>query len=312
MIPATAHFLWFGSELPWIHSLSVRTAAQNGGFERVVLHHADPLGAAELEATRGVELRRLEPHAFLESVEHFGPGLVDVYRRLSAPAARANVLRAALLWREGGVYLDTDTVTLASLTPLRQAAAFCGTERIAFPGALRWYEYGGALLRTSIRDLLRRQRDGWRLFRRIETWYPARANNAVLGAVPGHPFLGELVRRMTKVPRSRQLVRYELGTTLLQATLAEYRGGDVVVHDPEVFYPLGPEISEHWFRLTEDPRPSEVVGPTTRVVHWYASVRTRRVVRDADPDYVRRHAARQLFSALVLPWLDDPESAVRP
>jgi hypothetical protein len=117
---------------------------------------------------------------------------------------------------------------------------------------------------------------------------------------------------MAKVPRSRQLVRYELGTTLLQATLADYRGGDVAVHDPEVFYPLGPEISEHWFRLTEDPRPSEIVGPTTRVVHWYASVRTRRVVRDADPDYVRRHAPHQLFSALVLPWLDDSQSAARP
>ncbi len=317
MIPATAHFLWFGTELPWIHALSVRTAARNGGFERVVLHHADPLAKApwsrELEATRGVELRRLLPYEVLESVERLGPGLVDLYRRLSAPAAQANVLRAALLYRQGGVYLDTDTVTLGTLSPLRaNASAFCGTERIAFPGALRWYGYGGALLRTSVRDLVRRQRDGWRLFRRIERFYPAAANNAVLGAEPGHPLLEELVRRMAKVPRSRQLVRYELGTTLLQATLADFDGADVVVHGPEVFYPLGPEMSEHWFRLTDDPRPNEVVGPTTRVVHWYASVRTRRVVEEADPDYVRRHAAHQLFSALVLPWLDDSQSAARP
>jgi hypothetical protein len=111
---------------------------------------------------------------------------------------------------------------------------------------------------------------------------------------------------MSEVPRSRQLVRYELGTTLLQSTLADHRGRDVVVHGPEVFYPLGPEISEHWFRRTQDPRPSEVLGPTTRVVHWYASVRTRSVVKEADPDYVRSHAPYQLFSALVLPWLDGP------
>jgi hypothetical protein len=313
MIPATAHFLWFGEELPWIHALAVRTAAWHGGFERVLLHHADPLASTrwyrELEATPRVEIKRLFPEELVESAKSVGPGLVDLYRRLSLPAARTNVLRAALLFREGGVYLDTDTVTVASLEPLRrEASAFCGTERIAFPGALRWWHpigYASALLRTSVRDLVRRQSDGWRLFRRIESYYPAAANNAVLGSAPGHPLLAELIGRMVKTPRARQLVRYELGTTLLQATLAEHRSDDVVVHEPEVFYPLGPELSEHWFRPTPAPRLGEVLGPATRVVHWYASVRTRHVVTEADPDYVRSHAPHQLFATLVLPWLGD-------
>jgi hypothetical protein len=45
-----------------------------------------------------------------------------------------------------------------------------------------------------------------------------------------------------------------------------------------------------------------VLLPETRVVHWYASVRTRVLTSRIDPDYVRAHAGRQLFSDLALPF----------
>ncbi|HEU4539056.1 MAG TPA: glycosyltransferase, partial [Polyangiaceae bacterium] len=225
--------------------------------------------------------------------------------------ARANVVRAALLAAEGGVYLDTDTVTVAPLDPLRaEASFFCGLERLVFPGELkrsrspaRW---GAALARTALRDLCRRAPDGWRHFRRVERHYPTAANNAVLGAEPGHPLLLELLERMAATPPARQTVRFALGTHLLQAVLRDASGDaarGLRVYEPPAFYPLGPEISEHWFRFTDRPRLAEVLLPDTRVVHWYASVRTAGVVDRIDPAYVRANAGRQLFSALARPFL---------
>ena len=103
----------------------------------------------------------------------------------------------------------------------------------------------------------------------------------------------------------RQLVRYALGTHLLQEVVAAHAGdAALVVHPPPVFFPLSPEISEHWFRKTgSKPRLYEILRPETRVVHWYASVRTKSVVPLVDPDYVRAHAGSQPFSALAQQFL---------
>ncbi len=316
MIPPVAHFLWFGPELPWVYALALRSAAARGGFERVVLHHEDDLGRSpgfvDLAGRPSVETRRLDPERVAASAPR-GGALVDLLRRLRAPAARANLVRAALLAAEGGVYLDLDTVTVASLAPLRaEASFFCGLERLVFPGELkrsrspaRW---SAALARTALRDLCRRAPEGWRHFRRIEPFYPRAANNAVLGAEPGHPLLAELLERMAAMPPALQTVRFALGTHLLQAVVQGAEGTAAArglrVYEPPVFYPLGPEISEHWFRFTPRPRPDEALLPETRVVHWYASVRTRGVVERIDPAYVRANAHRQLFSALALPLLD--------
>jgi hypothetical protein len=319
MIPPLAHFIWFGDELPWIYAFAVQTAVLRGGFQRVVLHHADDLSSVrwwhELQRFPAVETRPLRAAEILERVGEPGPALLDLYQRLKQPAARANLVRAALLFLEGGVYLDIDTVTLASLEPLRrEAGVFCGAERLVFPGSLRWHRnplgFGAALGKSGLRDLMRRLPDGWLLFRRLEHLYPTAANNAVLGAESGHPLLRELLERMVELPRWRQQLRYELGTTLLQTAVAGYGGDDLVIHEPGVFYPLGPEISQHWFRHTRRPRPGQALRPETRVVHWYASVRTRQVVAQADPPWVRAHAGTQLFSALALPLLQEAEQVL--
>jgi hypothetical protein len=315
-----AHFIWFGRTLPWIHTLALRSAARLGGFERVVLHHADPLAATDLrplERDCNIELRRLVAEPLLEEAVEHGGRLVDLFRRVTEPAGRANIVRAGLLAREGGVYLDTDTATVRSFTPLReQGGVFCGEERLVFPASLVWNKdpagFCLALLRTTARDVMRRQPGGWRTFRAVEQWYPKAVNNAVMGAEPGHPFIRQLLSRMLEVPPERQLVRYELGTTLLQQAVAEWRAPGLHVLPPGAFYPLGPEISQHWFRRTPQLRLGELVLPDTYAVHWYASVRTRRVIQRACPEWVLDNAATMPFSALVAPLIDDPEVAQSP
>ncbi len=254
-----------------------------------------------------VELALLEPAGLLESAG--GPLLVDCYADLVAPAARANLLRLALLAQQGGVYLDTDTVTLRSFEALTAAGgAFCGEERLIFPVASGASPLArlrpSALLRMAVRDVLRRLPNGYRAFRAIERFYPKAVNNAVLGAEAKHPLVTELVRRAVALPAARRRVRYALGTHLLQEVVHDFRGQDLRILPPPAFFPLGPEISEHWFRQRAHVDLESVIAPETLLVHWYASVRTKPYVAELDEAFVRSHATVQLFSALALRALD--------
>ena len=308
MIPSTAHFIWFGASFPWLHVLAIRSALTVGGFDRVVLHHDSDLtdsrwwsAVADEDA---FEARPLDPEAMLGAVDSIGPALVQIYREMDAPAARANMVRAAILWNEGGVYLDLDTVTVGSFDDLLlRDDFFCGEETIAYPAAVKKgrspLAWASALARDGVRDALRRAPGGWRAFRQIDRLYAKAVNNAVVGCPPGHPFAGALLRAMTEVPLERRRIRFELGTALLQEQVAKWDQPGLIVYPPELFYPLGPEISQHWFRETARPRLDLVLSEHTRVVHWYASVRTKEIVPRVDPDWIRAHRESELFSALV-------------
>lgn len=311
VIPPVAHFIWYGSRFDWVSALAIRSACARGDFERVVLHHDSdltrtPHWAALLDLPQ-FEARALVPDALFERAPVDTEGLLRLHDGLTAPNARANVVRAAILSREGGVYLDLDTVTVRSIAPLLDCGVFCGHERIIFPAALFRARSPILLARAGLfaawRGACRMLPGGWRAFRRVEHWYPLAVNNAVLGAAPDHPFMKGLLTAMLEVPESRKRVPYALGTHLLQDRVAAYAGHDLVVHPAEVFYPLGPEISQHWFRKSAPPPLDDVLHPETRVVHWYASVRTKRLVPKIDPEYVRRNADRQLFSALARPFV---------
>jgi len=126
MIPRTAHFIWFGAAFPWVHILAMRSAAARGGFERIVLHHSDDLDDTpwwgEAAATPGFSARRIDEAALFRASGADGEALFGVYRDLEKPEARANMLRAAILAAEGGVYLDMDTITVASFEDLLTGA----------------------------------------------------------------------------------------------------------------------------------------------------------------------------------------------
>ena len=320
LIPNTAHFIWFGSKLPFIYALALRYAALRGGFDRVCLHHDQNLSGdrrlwAHLQKTPGFESRPLSEASFpLDGP--LGERLLALYRRLSQPAARANLWRAALLAAEGGVYLDTDTLCLQSFAPLRAASgAFCGEEPVALPATLSGprsllgHLRAGGLL--ALRDLYRRLPGGWAPFRRIEPWYAMAANNAILAARPEHPFILGLLEAMIAVPEERQLVRYALGTHLLQARVAEARAhptpldppARLITYPAPYFYPLGPEISQHWFRAGSAARLDEILAPETHLVHWYASVRTREIVPRLSADFIRANSDQLALCKLALPFL---------
>ncbi|MEC8023244.1 MAG: glycosyltransferase [Myxococcota bacterium] len=314
MIPSTAHFIWFGTSFPWLHVAALRSASARGGFERVILHHTDELTSSpywpELENASGIELHRLNPADLFARLGTRGQALYALFSRLNQPAARANMVRAALLYSEGGVYLDTDTITVKPLTSLRMNfGVFFGEEHVVLPAAvaqsLNPIIRLNALRQDAMRDVCRRLPRGWRTFRRLAPAYPVAANNAVLGSEPKHPFIGEMLDRMIAMPPKRQLVRYALGTHLLQEVARDLRHGeDVYVAPPAVFYPLGPEISQHWFRAGSAAHLEELLQPSTLVVHWYASVRTKTLVPQLVPRTVQARSSDWALCALAASYAD--------
>lgn len=311
MIPPVAHFVWYGENLPWIYALAVKSAARRGDFVRVVLHHRDNLSNCaawpELRRLGNFEARPLDESALLEKA--WGSELAEVGRKLESFAAKANVVRAAILYLEGGVYLDADTITVQSLTPLREASsAFLGYERRAYPERMSLKNNPlplmNAWLKDAVRFGFRLLPQGYRLFARLAAWYPLAGNNAVLAAAPGHPFIARLLETMTKIPAAQRHLPRALGPHLLHKVLDDYRGNDFRIYRPEYFYPLPPVISVHWFRCGVGRSLGEVITPETLVVHWYSSLLPKALLWRIDADYVRQHAPRQLFSQLVLPFLD--------
>ena len=310
-IPLRAHLIWFGQHFPWVNVLAVRSAALRGGFDEVVLHHDSDLSATphyrELVETPHVSLRRLDPHAALEPCAPHARGLHELFARLRTPATRSDLMRFALLYAEGGVYLDIDTVTLQSFAPLCSGVqAFCGRERIVYPAVVRKsrspFVKAAAYGRARLRDLLRRLPQGHLKFLELQALFPLAPNPAILASAARSPFIVQSIERMLRIDPEEQWQPNVIGPHLLQGMVADYRGADLAVHPPEVFFPLGPVISEHWFRPRKRALLDEVVTERTRLVHWYGSVETKHLVPLIDPAYVRKHASTQLFSALALPF----------
>jgi hypothetical protein len=311
VIPNIAHFIWIGENFHWVYGLSVRSAAISGGFDKIFLHHSHDISNTagySLLDIPSIELRPLYPERVFSKVDRLGPQLIEIYHKLTNPASMSNVIRASILATEGGVYLDADTVTIRSFSPLLDAGAFCGAEHIVFPGAYysSWNPIKGirAGFLTLLRDFHRRIPNGWKYFRRIEKYYAAHINNAVLGAESTHPFMLELLNRITNMAEKRVTKDHALGTHLIQFTAAAYKESDLVIHPPSYFYPIGPEISEHWFRHNNGTSFEEAIFSDTVLVHWYSSVRLgKKLAPILNEEYVRQHASEQMFSQLALRFI---------
>src|SRR5580698_1399611 len=309
LIPARVHFCWIGPRLSWAYAFALLSAAAQAGMDEVVLHHTDNLEeGAVLTALRGADglhLERIDALACLaEAGARLGlsDALAELYSSLASPVQRADVLRAAILYLQGGIYLDLDTITVASLRPLLDAPQFVGTEYIVWPHWVRtsrsWTVLAKHLALDVLRSGLRLCPGGWRAFRRVGHWYFKGVNNAVMGAQAGAPLFVAYLTAMVDLSPTRQSQPYALGPDLLQSLVGQFSNTELVIHEPGVFYPLAPEISTHWFR-TGAARLDLALQLQTLVVHWYASVRSRPYTALIDPEYVRAHRHTQLYSALV-------------
>lgn len=318
-IPDAIHFIWIGPRLPWFARLALESALLRCPSASVALWATHDLSADEhtraLQRHARFRVAPLAERTLFEGAPATLPLdlLARLFATLETPTARANVARLLVLACHGGIYLDTDTVTLRDLTPLRATPAFCGLEHVIWPlekvrGITAYRLFGGHVL-GLVRKACAYLPHGEQLFQRVSPWYTTAANNAVLGFAPGHPFLTHMLTRVSALSEGERHRRYRLGTHLLQESLAQ--AGDqhgVRQLPPPYFYPLGPEISHQYFRKRDDaPQAADaLVSAETFVIHWYASVSQ---LMPYDPARVRREQGRTVFAQVagrVLAELDAP------
>jgi Glycosyltransferase sugar-binding region containing DXD motif len=292
-IPHRFHFVWFGKNFPRSNRLAIESCIRCCPDAEVILWHSDDLSAcADFRFLRGSGLvaRRLDADIAFgsESSAPFDVArLKHIWHSVASHVTRSNLARTILLYRHGGIYLDTDVLVIRDFEAYRQYQAFVGSERVVWPA---WACRGLSVqrvIKSPLLDLLRKlsarlQNADW-LIRSTAAWYPTAVNGAVLGARPGHPFLAELLQRTSLVPEAKWPLKHRLGTHVLQDTVRAYRGSDLQILAPESFYPLGPEISRQYFLPRSNPAhvARRLLTPDTRAVHWYASVTDLAAFSDA-------------------------------
>jgi hypothetical protein len=313
LIPNHFHFIWFGQTLPDFGHIAIRSALRTNpgstatlwcgdGFESSPETHKLTHEGLHVEQ---VDFGKLLHEVYLRDNTLDVHSLWNILRALRQPAARANVVRMLVLYLYGGVYLDTDTLSVKSLTSLRNAAAFCGKETILWPVGSSPVD-PKILVLNELRGLCATVRHGYRWNRHLLKYYSLAANNAVMGARAGHPLLREMLRRAAALPPAEWKKRFRLGTHLLQETLPAFATethhiDGVRVLPPEYFYPVGPRVSNHYFRDYDDPREvaAEIIGEQTHVIHWYASVSDLNARGYA---HIRASSGRNVYSLLCSPF----------
>ncbi len=134
----------------------------------------------------------------------------EVYDTERQPVERADILRLELIWRFGGVYLDTDFECLKPIGELLEGVDF-------FTG----------------------------LMKRAGTSKPARVNNAIFGAVPGHPLLDRALDELRVHELGARYDKHLSGAMFFNALVVDSPG--VTVFPPELFYPSTDEEREQAF-----------------------------------------------------------------
>lgn len=320
MIPNHLHFIWFGDQFPEFAQFAVLSALKTNPGARVSIWYEGRLAPhdySRLGQDRDLRFEAIDAKTLFLDLPGLSPEscqeLLGIYESLSKPAARANMVRLAVLNRFGGVYLDTDTLSLRSLDEERRYGAFCGRERVLFPRERSRFD-PRLILRWGLRRAFASVPYGYLAHRILDPSYALAENNAVLGARAEHALLIKLLTLATQVPPNERLRRFRLGTHLLQGGVAEYLAeqsaglhqlteDSLHVYGPTRFYPVGPEMSLHYFRYYSDPGrvSAQLLDEETTVIHWYASVADLLALGS---ESVRAAGASSVYSHLCRPYAD--------
>jgi hypothetical protein len=191
-------------------------------------------------------------------------------------SARSNILRYALLYLHGGIYLDFDVLLLQRVSDLRNNQAFIGEElvwaddekrlrgqRFTFlrPRNMLW-AFHQTLLRLDSYFFAGHLRTTRALARSSHQWSKIQANNAVMGSVPTGNFVRVLLQ---SVSDSSVTVRYDTGPHLVDRVSRDMPN-DVTRLPSQYFYEVPPGES---FRLFQDQRLK--LSEDSALIHYVAS-----------------------------------------
>jgi hypothetical protein len=315
-IPNQLHFVWDDNFFPYSAYLAIRSAALCARPDRILLYKTPALdGVPNFERLRR-EVDCLQPvnidlpgwlaQAALPCTQQ----LLDAHRFLQERnyyGSVSDLLRTLNLYLRGGIYLDTDVLTLRNLAPLRRHGAFLAEEHILVSSKVwkrnsRWrYLWTGPL--TAARHLCMRFAHGVRAFQLISPLYTRVVHNAVMGCRPGHPLMRDALLRIAERYPDRPKRYPLLGPDTLQDLIEEKTYDDLAVLPPHCFSPLGPTMTFQYFHLrkrrgTLEKLETWIVRPDTFAIHWSNNGTIAKSIPQSDDD-LRRLEARQLFARLA-------------
>jgi hypothetical protein len=244
-IPNQFHFVWDDNFLPYSAYLAIRSVAMHGKPERILLFKTPDLDDVPNFKRLRREVECLEPvnidlPGWLEQANlPCTPQLLEAYRFLKERKYHGSVsdlLRTLNLYLRGGIYLDTDTLTLRDMAPLRTHGGFLAEEHILVSSKVwkqnsRWRYFRTGPL-TLIRDICAHFSYGVRVFQAIAPLYVRVVHNAVMGFRPGHPLMRDALLGIAERYLDRPKRYPLLGPDTLQDLIAERTYEDLAVLPP--------------------------------------------------------------------------------
>ena len=309
-LPRTIRLIWLGPRLPALPWACMRSLLARSGADAVVLHGRDPALATDALVRDLLTQQHfsldLTPPPLGDLPSEWQERLKTLMDALDKPAAKADLLRLALLWAYGGLYVDADVVCLGPLDEVWAHDGVVGLEQIALPAdvvhsrsPVKWARAG---VLVGARELIRRLPNAPQLFNMVADRYDLACNNAVLGFTPKSPVLARLLQRVVDLPHAQALDLYELGPRLLEAETKNKSIPGLSVLPPGHFYPLAPEICGAVLR----PRPQgQALFPDPRgaLVHLYDSVLARQLGRALDATWLLGPGRTSWLGEWLAPWL---------
>jgi hypothetical protein len=303
MIPNRIFFIWLGNNFPWSAGVAVFSALRTQKPEETVVYSDIELqgeGFDLIKGEKGIVFKIIDSSIFKGLGDN---GICEkLYNKLKSPASKANLLRLALLYKYGGIYLDTDIVFVKPIDDLLRFKGFCGTESVALPRELfesiNPFAYIVCGLRFAWRFFCTYCPSGEQIFRKTEKFFSQSANNAILASEAKNPIIARAFEAINLMKESMRLKRYRLGTHLLE-NITQNRSSEFMEVLPSCyFYPLGPEICRHYFLDGTAKRLNKMLLPETRIVHWYNSVEHRFLNEPLSTAWLDKHL-HSAFAKLV-------------
>ena len=282
LIPNKYFYIWSGNSFPYLNLLAVKSLLLAETKATVVVFIVGPEPQNEnfenLRVLERVCIVSIEPENIFSQLPSDIKGVGTIFHKIpeSSASARSNILRYALLYLNGGVYLDFDTVVTRSLSDLAGHQCFIGEENVWVGDEDRvagkwWVCLYPKNLFWLASWLLRRADSAWfsgklQIARALEKtdaiWSKKQPNNAVMGAVAQSPFVRELLLECLDTDFT---VRYATGPTLVSHVAANFP--HLVSTLPvNYFYSVAPGESFRFFSDRTLELPSEAY-----LIHYAAS-----------------------------------------
>jgi hypothetical protein len=300
-----------GTDIQWPYLVAIRSAAINGGADKVIFHHTDPIKNQSKKKfildSPHTEMHQLEPYEYLSS-NMFGSGIFSqIYSNTPNAVSRSNILRAAILYREGGIYLDMDTITISKIAPLLRHSAFCGNEYIVWPRFVKKDSSNLLKLKSIMLSKMRKAclylPNSHIHFHKIKNLYYKAVNGAILGSEKEGIFVKRYLAAMAKLPEEKYAIKHGLGTHLFQEIAESHSPKELTIFPPQFFYPIPPVIADTLFQPCKNPHPKRFLEKETIILHWYASRSTKGLIEKIDSDYIYENSINQPYCALAKPYL---------